>query len=92
MKVKWIKGNIEPPENGEYYVIREVVKTDENITLPKGYIEIDTDYFNIEHKEWIALGKNNPYYKILAWANILHFDIPEELKGKINCYFGVDIK
>ena len=94
MNVNWIKGDIEPPESGEYYAITEVINSGDDIELPKiclpkGFIDIDRDYYDKKTKSWNGLGRKNPYWKILAWANILYPDIPDDLQGKVNLYFGV---
>lgn len=85
----WIKGELNPPESGEYYVILEA--QEDLLTFKKGDIEMQSDYFNADTKEWDDLGKDNPSWKVLAWADILRPNIPNDLKGRVKRYFGKDV-
>lgn len=80
MSLKWIKGDIKPPEDGSYYLIRK----------RKDYITIDVDYYH-SYNNWERFGKNEGW-EILYWAKFVNPDVPKELKDKINCWFGEDAK
>lgn len=80
-KVNWINGSIEPPEVGEYYTITQSVKGD---------VWIDTDTWDGE--KWETLGADNSYWKVLSWARVLKPDIPKDLQGRVNLYFGQEVK
>lgn len=81
-KANWINGSIEPPEPGEYYTICEYKKT--------GEIWIDSDSW--EGNYWETLGENNSYWQVIAWARVLHPDIPADLQGRVKLYFGKEVK
>lgn len=90
-KVNWIKGEINPPESGDYYVIEEAQLDIRTERIKEGDIEITTDYFDAERQEWEELGKDNPYWKVLSWAHILHPDIPNDLRDRVTLYFGIEV-
>ncbi|HAS37359.1 MAG TPA: hypothetical protein DCS04_01915 [Ruminococcaceae bacterium] len=81
MSLKWIKGDVKPPKDGSYYLIRK----------RKDYITIDVDYYYHTYNNWERFGKNEGW-QILCWAKFVNPDVPEELKNKINCWFGEDAK
>jgi hypothetical protein len=87
-EVNWIKGELNPPSSGEYYVIEEAQHDLKAVGIAKGDIEITTDYYDAKHEEWDELGKDNPTWKVLAWADVLRPDIPGDLKGRVKRYFG----
>lgn len=47
MSLKWIKGDIKPPKDGSYYLIRK----------RKSYITIDVDYYYHSYNNWERFGK-----------------------------------
>ena len=87
-EVNWIKGTINPPSSGEYYYILEA-QCDIPYFFKKGDVEITTDYYSVERGEWDEIGKDNPSWKVLAWADILHPNIPRDLMDKCPAYFGL---
>lgn len=90
-KVNWIKGEINPPESGEYYVIEEAQLDIRTEHIKEGDIEITTDYFDADRQEWEELGKDNPYWKVLAWADILYPDVPSHIRDRVTTYFGKSV-
>lgn len=87
-EVNWIKGELNPPSGGEYYVIEEAQHDLKAVGITKGDIEITTDYYDAKHEEWDELGKDNPTWKVVAWADVLRPDIPDVLNGRVKRYFG----
>lgn len=87
-KVTWIRGEINPPVDGEYYMIQECLQDIENIKA--GEVEIFTDGFT--DGEWESLGAHSPYWRVICWARILHPDIPRDLQGRVRRYFGKTIE
>ena len=91
--VNWINGEIVPPTSGEYYVIQEAqldMKDPDTgeIVYHAGDIEVDGDWYDKEDGCWQSLGKANPYWKVLSWANILRPSIPEDIRFRVKLYFG----
>ena len=89
MKVNWIKGEIEPPEEGKYYVITEA--QDDTALYKKGDIVIAFDRYS-KALGWLSFIVDNSTWKILAWAEILLPDVPEEVTDRIVTYFDVEVK
>lgn len=96
-KVDWINGKIAPPESGEYYVILEAteawdsVKAEERAVMA-GEIEMTGDWYDTEEGCFQTIGKGNPFWRVLAWADILKPDVPEDIKPKLAVYFGQEVK
>lgn len=89
MKVNWIKGEIEPPKGGQYFRIMEAqIDTD---FFKKGDVEIDFDWYSKDFG-WISIGHNNPVWKVVAWADMLLPDVPEQIKDRLIKYLDVEIK
>lgn len=93
--VNWIKGSIEPPEGKYYYIIIEAQHDILNLEtgemfVQEGDIEITSDEYDHE-MGFLSIGKANPFWKVLAWADILYPDIPEDIRGKVTTYFGVKL-
>lgn len=88
-EVNWINGNILPKKSGEYHIILEVQHDIGD--LKKGDIEITNEYFYADKGEWETIGKDNPTWKVLSWANIVKPNIPKDLRDKVKVYFGVKI-
>ena len=91
-KANWINGSINPPQDGEYYVIQECVEdidTGRNI-IKAGQCEMFSDVFG--DGEWESLGAHSPSWKVLCWANILMPDIPKDLQGRVRRYFGMKLE
>lgn len=89
-EVTWIRGHIDPSKPGEYYVILEAKR--DVLDYRKGDMEITTDYFRDSGYGWESIGKDNPTWEVVAWARILHPNIPEHCRDKVIRYFGVDVK
>lgn len=89
MKVNWIKGVIEPPEEGKYYVITEAQK--DTALYKKGDIVIAFDRYS-KALGWLSFIVDNSTWKILAWAEILLPDVPKEVEDRLVTYFDVEVK
>lgn len=94
--VNWIKGEIAPPENGEYYVILEAMQDGDalpsgEMLIRKGDIEITSDWYNTGRGAFDTIGKDNPIWKVLAWAEIFKPSVPEALRDRVRWYFGKEI-
>lgn len=84
----WIKAEIKPLEEGKYYVITEMQK--DTALYKKGDIVIDYDWYS-KTLGWMSIKENDSTRKILAWAEILLPDAPEEIKDRLVTYFGVEV-
>lgn len=89
---QWIRGELNPPSSGEYYVVLEAQVEIPAIGFQKGDIEMQTDYFDTDRGEWDELGKDNPSWKVLAWADILRPDMPRDLRDRVKRYFGLALR
>ena len=88
MKVNWIKGEIAPLAEGRYYTI---IEAQEDTTLyKKGDIVIGFDRYSGD-LGWLSFVVDDSRWKILAWAEILLPDAPEEIKDRLVTYFGVEV-
>lgn len=87
MQTNWINGTIAPPESGEYYIIIEARSG--GVTFKKGDVEMTTDYYNADSDTFDTIGnRDNPYWKVLSWANIKFPPVPKDLQGRVKNYFG----
>lgn len=91
--VRWIKGAIEPPESGEYYVIckalRDIADVEAGETYYKaGEYEIAGDWWDADEKAWQSIGRENPFWEVETWANILLPNVPKDIADKVRVYFG----
>lgn len=96
-EVNWIKGTIAPPESGDYYIILEAMRGSDplpsgEVLVHKGDIEITTDWYDAKRRYFDSIGENNPFWRVLAWANVLKPDVPEDVKPRLRIYFGVKVK
>lgn len=94
--VNWIKGTIAPPESGEYYIILEAMQDGDplssgKVLIHKGDIEIARDWYDTDREEFDTIGKDNPIWKVLAWAEIFKPSVPEALRDRVRWYFGKEI-
>ena len=89
MNVNWIKAEIKPLEEGKYYVITEAQK--DTALYKKGDIVIDYDWYS-KALGWMSIEDNGSTWKILAWAEILLPDVPEEVKDRLATYFDTEVK
>ena len=88
-KTFWYKGEINPPESGEYYTVLEAQH--DILDYKKGDIEITSDYYDATNGEWDTIGKDNPTWNLLAWADIPKPSIPENLIGRVKRCFGREV-
>lgn len=92
-EVTWIKGTIDPPQSGEYYVALEAKQ---DMVDPKtgkvwyktGDVMIACDFYHAEDRFWEQLGKDNPFWEVVCWARILLPDIPDGVRESLVEYFG----
>lgn len=96
-KVNWINGKIPPPESGEYYVILEATQDLNGVEpgetyVKAGEIEMTWDWYDTEEGCFQSIGKDNPFWRVLAWAGILKPDVPDDIKTKLGVYFGQKVK
>ena len=95
--IRWIKGAIDPPESGEYYVINRAAQdivdvVDGTVYYRAGEYEVTGDWWDADEKAWQSIGRGNPFWEVEAWANILSPNIPREIAGKVRVYFGRRLK
>ena len=88
MKVNWIKGVIEPLEEGKYYVITEAQK--DTTLYKKGDIVIGSNWYS-KTLGWLSFIVDNSTWKILAWAERLLPDVPEEVEDRLVTYFDTEV-
>lgn len=96
-EVNWIKGTIAPPESGDYYIILEAMRDIDPLPsggelIHKGDIEITTEWYDAKRRYFDSIGENNPFWRVLAWANVLKPDVPEDVKPRLRIYFGAKVK
>lgn len=96
-EVNWIKGTIAPPESGDYYIILEAMRDSDplpsgKVLVHKGDIEITNDWYDADRAAFDTIGKDNPIWRVLAWANVLKPEVPEDVKPRLRIYFGVKVK
>lgn len=95
-EVTWIKGTIDPPESGEYYVTliakQDMVDPETGkVWYKTGDVMIDADFYYADDLFWEQLGKGNPFWAVLCWAYIPKPDIPDIPDGvreRLVEYFG----
>ena len=91
--VNWINGTIAPPESGDYYIILEAMRstfdpcTGETL-ISKGDIEITDGWYDADREEFDTIGKDNPIWRVLSWANMLWPSIPADIRDRVKWYFG----
>ena len=96
-EVTWIKGTINPPQSGEYYVTLEakhdmIDPETGKVYYKTGDVMIDVDCYNAEYSFWEQLGKDNPFWAVVCWANILKPDIPDGVRDRLVEYFGEKVQ
>ena len=98
-EVTWIKGTIDPPQSGEYYVAFEAKQN--MIMLDKetgqawyetGDVTIEVDFDDAKKRVWKQLGENNPFWEVVCWADILKPDIPDGVRDRLVEYLGIKVK
>ena len=96
-EVTWIKGTNDPPQSGEYYVTLEA-KHDMvdpgagKVYYKTGDVIINVDCYNAEYGFWEKIGKDNPFWEVLCWADILEPDIPDGVRERLVWYLGTKVK
>ena len=94
--VTWIKGTIDPPQSGEYYVTLEakqdmVDPETGKVYCKTGDVMIYVDCYNAEYRFWEQLGKDNPFWKVVCWADILKPNIPDGVRERLVDYLGTKV-
>ena len=88
-EVQWINGELNPPSSKEYYI---AIEAQEDIGgFKKGDVEITSDWFDKDSGCFDTIGKDNPSWKVLCWANMLHPAIPHGLHDRVKIYCGVKV-
>lgn len=87
-EVNWINSNILPTKSGEYYIIVEAQQDIPTMDMEKGDIEITCDYFDVDDGCFQSIGGENPWWKVLNWANVIKPSIPDDLLDKVKLYFS----
>ena len=103
IEVNWIKGSINPPEDGRYFRILRAnedilnlspfdeVVPEEKYSFRKGDYMLDEGYWYLETEQWSALRADSPYWDVEAWAYIQKPPIPKEIMPRVKWYFGEEI-
>ena len=96
-EVTWVKGTIDPPQSGEYYVTLEakqdiVDPVTGKVWYRTGDVTIGIDCYYAEDRFWEQLGENNPFWEVVCWANILKPDIPDGVRERLVEYFGEKVQ
>ena len=92
-EVTWVKGTIDPPQSGEYYVALKATQdmvdpVTGTVDYKTGDVMIYTDCYYAGAHFWEKLGKDNPLWTVLCWADILLPDIPDGVRERLVEYFG----
>lgn len=95
-EVTWIKGTIDPPQSGEYYVTLEAKQDMVYPGARKAYCKtgdviINVDCYNAEYGFWEQIGKDNPLWELVCWADILKPDIPDGVRDRLVEYLGTKV-
>ena len=96
-EVTWIKGTIDPPQSGEYYVTLEakqdmVDPVTGKVYYNRGDVMIGIDFYYADDSFWDKLGKDNPFWEVVCWAHILEPDIPDGVRERLVEYFGEKVQ
>ena len=94
--VTWTNGKTTPPKSGEYYVILEAQQETRNpvdgeVLIHRGDIDVTGDWYDTGYGGFQSIGKENPVWKVLAWAEVLKPSVPEEIRDRVRWYFGEEI-
>lgn len=96
-EVTWINGTIDPPQSGEYYVTLEAKhgivdqKTGE-VWYRAGDVMIDIDRYYAGAHFWDKLGKDNQFWELVCWADILKPNIPDDVRERLVWYLGEKVQ
>lgn len=96
-EVTWINGTIDPPQSGEYYVTLEakqdiVDPVTGKVWCRMGDVIIAFDFYYAEDRFWEQPGKDNPFWEVVCWAQILLPDIPDGVRERLVEYLGAKVK
>ena len=96
-EVTWIKGTIDPPQSGEYYVTLEAKQDIINpvtgtVYYKTGDVMIYADCYYAGTRFWEKIGNGNPFWEVVCWADILKPDIPDGVRDRLVGYFGEKVK
>ncbi len=96
-EVTWIKGTIDPPQSGEYYVTLEAKQDIVDVVTGEVYyktgdVMIDGDFYSAEDRFWEKLGIDNLSWAVVCWANILKPNIPDGVRDRLVEYFGEKVQ
>lgn len=98
-EVTWIKGTIDPPQSGEYYVVLEakhnMIMLDEETGkahYETGDVTIKVDFYDDKERFWKKLGKDNPFWEVVCWADILKPNIPDGVRERLVEYLGEKVQ
>ena len=96
-EVTWIKGTIDPPQSGEYYVTLEAKRDIINpvtgtVDYKTGDVMIYTDCYYTGARFWEKLGKGNPFWEVVCCADILKPNIPDGVRDRLVEYLGAKVK
>lgn len=96
-EVNWIKGTIAPPESGDYYIILEAMRDSDplssgEVLVHKGDIEITNDWYDADRAEFDTIGKDNPIWRVLSWADMLRPSIPADIRDRVKWFFGMRLE
>lgn len=96
-EVNWIKGTIAPPESGDYYIILEAMRDSDplpsgEVLVNKGDIEITNDWYDADRAAFDIIGKDNPIWRVLSWANMLRPSIPADIRDRVKWCFGMRLE
>lgn len=96
-EVTWVKGTIDPPQSEEYYVTLEakqdiVDPITGKVYYKTGDVTINVDCYDAEYRFWEQLGKDNPFWTVLCWADIMKPNIPDGVRDRLVEYLGDKVK
>ena len=89
MKVNWTRGEIAPFAEGKYYTIVEAQK--DTTLYKKGDIVIGSNWYS-KTLGWLSFIVDSSTWKVLAWAEMLLPDAPEEVRDRLVTYFDTEVK
>lgn len=94
--VNWINGEVNPPESGEYYVILEAQQDMKDpdtgeILRHAGDFEVTGDRYDTNDGCFVTIGKKNPWWRVVAWAEAMKPSVPEEIRPRVKAYFGQEV-
>ena len=100
IKVDWIKSSIMPPESGEYYKIRKLIKSRNDIwgddvedSWEVGDYEVSADFWSAENGMWgidlcSGYGEPDNHWEVVAWAYLPKPRVPEPIFNKTYFLMG----